>query len=990
MSSTDGVGEGNLDDDSCRRSLERLPSFPAAASSSAVLLVDDIGRQDVRSQHMSTEELTLGGYRSEGEPWQEVVPQVILVAHGPPTSPLQYLSTPLINGQKVPLDNIKRFVCHSLHGLGGFASELRCVPSQPELDCEELRGLGFASVDAAESIRKLEEGSISEAAVVVPTFGLDVESAIRTVTEVHKNEHLPSIVVVMIIPYIGCSNISSITEAACNQETRNSVLAASASDPSACLQLARSVTAAREALLEIGADDVICLFAGEPLRPHRLLESVETTTVMAKRAEQMIERYIQDISEQQTRKMQSTFKKFLMAMPGRVLESLPFEDSSIKEEMDGSGNLAKVADYTVAEKVYAGTFGRIHCALHPEHGTCMLRTVAKAQHLKRISDFIRLDREISIMLHVAPHPHIVRARVAFHTAKNFHCVLDYAGSRHLQAFTKQYLQQNGGGVLPRNVVSSFINQQASAVHHLHGALVCNRDLKTDAWLVSDCDKVLRLADFCLAAQVVGKTQELKEACGSLPFCAPEVVQRSVSTAPQPGGYDGFAADVWSLGVGFFEMVCGPFSIERILGWIPQQPDELEERLRGLESLPRCWAQVAQDDEVPYDLGYCVSHMLILSPASRWTMEVLTGPAGLALRGFAARTESQSALPAQRATTTPRNVQAIDLDSDVSWNDYGEAPLSLQLGGAVAMLMAMERALDRFLAAPGFGRAYSSRPQRLPGIRRFYRRALLGLVDSAPGDSKEQTVRSEARDVHCGLFVRHSHFFLIAEYIRDALICQGAHKNDVNEVLHRFVCLRNDVVECCGLQVSFSVERNTPLWRRGVLAVLRKTALRSFAEALVAGIKASDYLVSGECFQQWTPELIEGHFMEYLGSGGNANAGRTECGGGNESAGGTPVSAAAAAAGRPVPLVFWEDGSSKPPAGSPGHLELLEILREALEGCAPWALEMARTLYLDMLEEWERAVFARHKGKTPAEIAAAANGARSDRTTRCSLPAAPVM
>jgi len=70
--------------------------------------------------------------------------------------------------------------------------------------------------------------------------------------------------------------------------------------------------------------------------------------------------------------------------------------------------------------------------------------------------------------------------------------------------------------------------------------------------------------------------------------------------------------------------------------------------------------------------------------------------------------------------------------------------------------------------------------------------------------------------------------------------------------------------------------------------------------------------------------------------------------------------------------------------------LLEILREALEGCAPWALEMARTLYLDMLEEWERAVFARRKGKTPAEIAAAANGARSDRTTRCSLPAAPVM
>ena len=68
----------------------------------------------------------------------------------------------------------------------------------------------------------------------------------------------------------------------------------------------------------------------------------------------------------------------------------------------------------------------------------------------------------------------------------------------------------------------------------------------------------RLADFGNAALLTRRP--LTWCCGSLPFCAPEVLD-----VPR-GGYNGVKADSFSMGVLGYEMVFGTNSMMHNLGW----------------------------------------------------------------------------------------------------------------------------------------------------------------------------------------------------------------------------------------------------------------------------------------------------------------------------------------------------------------------------------------------------------------------------------------
>lgn len=67
-------------------------------------------------------------------------------------------------------------------------------------------------------------------------------------------------------------------------------------------------------------------------------------------------------------------------------------------------------------------------------------------------------------------------------------------------------------------------------------------------------------------------------------------------ASPPRRYDGFAVDIWSLGLCFMELICGPYSIEQRMGWLPAQPTEPHHILQGLQSLPDRWAQALEEME----------------------------------------------------------------------------------------------------------------------------------------------------------------------------------------------------------------------------------------------------------------------------------------------------------------------------------------------------------------------------------------------------------
>mmetsp|Transcript_73104 Transcript_73104/g.227920 ORF Transcript_73104/g.227920 Transcript_73104/m.227920 type:complete len:145 (+) Transcript_73104:1-435(+) len=114
------------------------------------------------------------------------------------------------------------------------------------------------------------------------------------------------------------------------------------------------------------------------------------------------------------------------------------------------------------------------------------------------------------------------------------------------------------------------------------------------------------------------SQRLVHCCGSLPFAAPEVLRLQQQKKATAQGYNGFAADVWSLAVNFVELTCGIYSMDRLLNWSPQPPADAAQRLCDLENFGQVWRQVPEKKTVP-GLHRVMDNMLILPAEERWTI-----------------------------------------------------------------------------------------------------------------------------------------------------------------------------------------------------------------------------------------------------------------------------------------------------------------------------------------------------------------------------------
>ena len=84
---------------------------------------------------------------------------------------------------------------------------------------------------------------------------------------------------------------------------------------------------------------------------------------------------------------------------------------------------------------------------------------------------------------------------------------------------------------------NFISQIFNGINYLHQHYICHRDLKLENILVAD-DHLLKIGDFGFATITFDGL--VSGSCGSYQYVSPE--------AFQGGTYNGFKADIWSLGV----------------------------------------------------------------------------------------------------------------------------------------------------------------------------------------------------------------------------------------------------------------------------------------------------------------------------------------------------------------------------------------------------------------------------------------------------------
>ncbi|XP_023571843.1 maternal embryonic leucine zipper kinase [Octodon degus] len=167
------------------------------------------------------------------------------------------------------------------------------------------------------------------------------------------------------------------------------------------------------------------------------------------------------------------------------------------------------------------------------------------------SDLPRVKTEIDALKNLR-HQHICQLYHVLETTNKIFIVLEYCPGGELFDYiiSQDRLSEEETRVVFRQIVA--------AVAYVHSRGYAHRDLKPENFLFDEHHKV-KMIDFGLCAKPKGnKDYLLQTCCGSLAYAAPELIQGK--------SYLGSEADVWSMGILLYVLMCGflPFDDDNVM------------------------------------------------------------------------------------------------------------------------------------------------------------------------------------------------------------------------------------------------------------------------------------------------------------------------------------------------------------------------------------------------------------------------------------------
>jgi len=205
-----------------------------------------------------------------------------------------------------------------------------------------------------------------------------------------------------------------------------------------------------------------------------------------------------------------------------------------------SKNPKTIGKYKVESRIAQGGMGAVYLGTHP---TLDRKVILKKLTLRGSSSIVeRFKREARIMMDFKSD-FIVDVYDHFKEGSSYYIVLEYIDGTSLDNLIKKYKR------IPNNVALYIILGTAKALQYAHNKNVIHRDIKPANILISKTGHV-KLVDFGIAVsqdEEEGLTIE-GTTLGTPSYMAPEQLANSK-------GVDN-RADIYSLGVMFYEMVTG--------------------------------------------------------------------------------------------------------------------------------------------------------------------------------------------------------------------------------------------------------------------------------------------------------------------------------------------------------------------------------------------------------------------------------------------------
>jgi len=184
-----------------------------------------------------------------------------------------------------------------------------------------------------------------------------------------------------------------------------------------------------------------------------------------------------------------------------------------------------------------GTYGNVFLALNGEEKVA-LKCIKKQQGKEGYHAQFLVQREVSILKRIS-HVFIQKFLGVYEDDNNYYLFTELVNGSDLFHFQLQMK-------FTMEILESklYIAQIILILEYLHSKHIIYRDLKPENIMIC-LDGYLKLIDFGAAKHL--KKDKTRTVMGSLHYLAPEVLD---------GSGHSFPADIFSLGVLFYEMICG--------------------------------------------------------------------------------------------------------------------------------------------------------------------------------------------------------------------------------------------------------------------------------------------------------------------------------------------------------------------------------------------------------------------------------------------------
>ena len=206
------------------------------------------------------------------------------------------------------------------------------------------------------------------------------------------------------------------------------------------------------------------------------------------------------------------------------------------------GNIGKkIGKYVIEKHLGSGQFGDVYRAQDGSENPCAIKIVAKAKVANPVL-LNMLKSEVNIMKKL-DHPNIIKLYDFMESSSNYYIAMQLCNNGDV----RQYMKKRGITYFKEEEAVFFLKQISMGFRELHSHKVMHRDFKVDNLFMDESTIVIADLGFAKAGRDMTKT-----VCGTPLYMAPEVFENQPYTN---------LADLWSVGVTFFEILFGRFPFD---------------------------------------------------------------------------------------------------------------------------------------------------------------------------------------------------------------------------------------------------------------------------------------------------------------------------------------------------------------------------------------------------------------------------------------------